>query len=301
MKKILSFIFLTILLVLCCAPYSEASIISDRKYRIEQKRIYNNEVKEIRKLFKIHNEYANLHDIEKLKSLYSEKYYDGDGFNKEVYFKSVEQTWSECEDITYITKIDSVEINGNYASVKVYETANGTLFDNVDGAAVAGEIHSKSVGIYFLDKTSGKWLISGEKVISDESSLLYGDARFMNMEFQAPEQVSSGQEYTATLKVDADSNTFIIASIDSDPVTYPSKAPQSKLRAVPQSQILERNLIANTNNLNEYAVTSLAISRVKNINNDNFRIYMSGLACIMKRVNVVPKNNFIKIEDKDNI
>ena len=54
---------------------------------------------------------------------------------------------------------------------------------------------------------------------------------------------------------------------------------------------------ANTDNLNEYAVASLAISKAKNVQDTTFRVYLAGLACVMKRVNVIPKNNFVKVED----
>ena len=120
----------------------------------------------------------------------------------------------------------------------------------------------------------------------------------MNIEIQAPSQVSSGEEYTATVKVDADKNTFIIGAIDRDPVIYPSTAPKSELRALNKEQELERVLRANTDNINEYAVASLAISKVEQgKEQNNYRIYMAGLACVMKRINVIPKNNFIKIEE----
>ena len=66
---------------------------------------------------------------------------------------------------------------------------------------------------------------------------------------------------------------------------------------MPKSQFLERLIKANSDNINEYAIASLAISKVNNVGGDNFRVYMAGLACVMKRVNVVPKNNFIKLED----
>ena len=66
---------------------------------------------------------------------------------------------------------------------------------------------------------------------------------------------------------------------------------------MPQSQILERLIKANTDNVNEYAIASLAISKAKNLGEDHFQIYMAGLACVMKRVNVVPKNKLIKLED----
>ena len=99
--------------------------------------------------------------------------------------------------------------------------------------------------------------------------------------------------------MDADENTVIIGSIEHDPVVYPSTTPKGPLRTVPKTNVLERIMKANTDNLNEYTVTSLAISKSKTDKYNNTKIYMAGLACLMKRINVVPKNNFIILkEDK---
>lgn len=255
------------------------------------------EVKQIKNLFKIHETYANNHDIKGLETLYSDKYMNNDGFGKEVYFKSIKETWDTCKDLTYETKIVSTNVSGDYASINVEETASGTITDMLDSNPIAGELHSKSTGIYYLEKVNGKWFIVGETALTDESSLLYGDARFMNIEIQAPNQVSAGEVYTTTVKVDAEPDMFIIGAIDRDTVTYPTSTPKSELRAMPQSQTLERLLKANTDNLNEYAVASLAISKAKNVQDATYQIYMAGLVCVMKRVNVIPKNNFIKVED----
>lgn len=299
MRKIILLLVTALTIAPSVFVQADASLISDRAYRTEQKREFKQNLKQIEDLFKTHNQYANAHDLKNLEPLYTDTYINSDGFNKEVYFKSIESTWQSCEDLTYTTKILSVDIDGNYASVNVEETATGTILDTLDFMPVTGEIHSRATGIYHLVKINDKWYISGETAIADESSLLYGDARFMNIEIQAPAQVSAGETYTTTVKVDADPNTFILGSIDHDVMTYPSSTPKNELRALPQSQILERLIKANNKNLNEYAVASLAISKVKLLDQDNFRIYMAGLACVMKRVNVVPKNNYIELKKEE--
>ena len=294
-------IVFTLLLMSLMAPIinqsAEASIISDRAYRAEVRREQKQDIKQIKNLFKNHNELANKHDSKNLAELYADNYINNDGFDKVTYFKSIDSTWKACEDITYTTKVLSITINGDNASVNVEETASGTIVETIESVPVAGEIHSRAQGIYHLIKINGQWYISGETAISDESTLLYGDARFMNIEISSPAQVSSGETYTISLKVDAEDDTFIIGSLDHDPVKYPPKTPKNELRALNQSQTLERIIKANTDNLNEYAVASLAISKVKNLGEEHYRIYMAGLACLMKRVNVVPKNNFIEIEE----
>ena len=299
MKKIIYiFILLGMFSPVFCNG-ANASLVSDRGYRAEQKRYEKNEAKQIKELFKIHYEYANQHDAENLKSLYSDNFVDNDGFNKEVYFKNVVDTWDECSDVSYKAKIKSIKVEGDIALVLVEETATGTVYDNIDIGPATGEIHSKSEGIYHLEKINAKWFISGETVLSDESSLLYGDARFMNISMIAPAQVFSGEQYTATVKVDSDEKVYMIGSIEHDPIVYPAGKTNAPLRVVPPTNILERVLKANSDNLNEYAVASLAISKTKDEGLSNFKIYMVGLACVMKRINVVPKNNFIKFEGKN--
>lgn len=295
-------IIFTLVMALLMAPVTinvaEASLVSNRAYRAEQRRENKQSIKQIKDLFKVHEKFANAHDIKMLQVLYADNYVNNDGFDKDTYFKSIETTWESCKDLTYTTKILSVEINGDNASVNVEETASGTIVDNVlEHIPIAGEIHSVSKGIYYLTKINGKWYISGETSLTDESSLLYGDARFMNIELLTPNQVASGETYSVSLKVDADKETFVVGSIDHDPVTYPANTPKSSLRALSASQTLERYIKANSDNINEYAVASIAVSKVKKAAPEDVRIYMAGLACVMKRVNVVPKNNFIKLED----
>ena len=298
MKKIITIFMSVVLLMSFSALSSDASLVSNRKYRAEQRQENKQNIKQIKALFDVHDKYSNAHDINGLELLYYDNYVNSDGFKKDAYFKSIEETWKTCKDISYKTKILSIDVNGDYANVKVEEMASGTIVEKLMvPVPIAGEIHSKSEGIYHLVKINGKWYISGETALSDESSLLYGDARFMNIELQTPTIVSAGDTYSVLLKVDADEDTFILGSIDHDPVTYPANTPKSQLRSLGVSQTLERFIKANTDNINEYAVASMAISKVRKFAPENVRVYMSGLACVMKRVNVVPKNNYVKLED----
>lgn len=298
MKKIITIIAALFLVLSLTGVSCEASLVSNRKYRAEQRQENKQNIKQIKALFEVHDKYSNAHDIDGLGLLYSDNYINSDGFKKDIYFKSIEETWKTCKDISYTTKIIAIDVNGDYANVKVEETASGTIVEKlVVPVPIAGEIHSKSEGIYHLIKINGKWYISGETALSDESSLLYGDARFMNIELQTPTVVSAGETYSVLLKVDADEDTFILGSIDHDPVTYPANTPKSQLRSLGVSQTLERFIKANTDNINEYAVASMAISKIKKFAPENVRVYMSGLACVMKRVNVIPKNNYVKLED----
>ncbi len=298
MKKILLFIILALLTTAGTINQTQASLVSTGNYRNQQNKIYKAELKQIKNLFKVHEEFANRHDITGLKTLYSDNYMNNDGFNKDTYFKSVEETWEQCKDLTYNSKILSVDINGSNADVSMEESAIGTVYDKADTLSVTGEIHAKSTSIYHLEKKGAKWFIKGETMLTDESALLYGDARFMNIELIAPSQVASGEIYTTIVTADADENTVIVGSLEHDPVVYPTKTPNGPLRTMPKTHILERYIKANTDNINEYAVASLAISKSLTDKLGGTKVYMAGVACLMKRINVIPKNNFAKFEEE---
>lgn len=68
-------------------------------------------------------------------------------------------------------------------------------------------------------------------------------------------------------------------------------------KRLPEEQILERVFNANTDNINEYAVASVGITKSEKIDDELMKVYMNGLAFIITRVNVVPKNNFVNIEE----
>ena len=282
----------------CVNIDAQAALVSTGNHRTQQNKIYKTEVKQIKELFKLHQDFANRHDITGLKSLYSSNYINSDGFKLDIYLKTVEETWEQCKDLTYSSKIISVEINGNNADVSMEESAIGTILDKVDRLSITGEIHAKSKSIYHLEKVSGRWLIKGETMLTDESALLYGDARFMNIELIAPSQVSSGETYTTIVTADADDNTVIVGSLEHDPVVYPTSSPSGPLRTMPKTHILERYIKANTSNINEYAVASLAISKSTTDKFGGTKVYMAGVACLMKRINVVAENSSAKLEDK---
>ena len=91
---------------------------------------------------------------------------------------------------------------------------------------------------------------------------------------------------------------FIAGGVGTAPV-YPQVKCDEVFRKLPEDQVLERVFKANTENLNEYTVASVGITRTEPESESVVRVYMSGLAILMTRVNVIPQNKFIKFEEKD--
>ena len=299
MKKKLSVLLITALLFSIASTLpGQASILTTQKAKIEQNRINRATYNDIKKVIDQQSVYTNKYDLKGLATLYANDFVNSDGFNKDVYFKLIEETWKTYPDITYKTEIKNIEFSDNYATVFTNEIAVATSKENIGDLTVIGELYSTSQCVYHLEKQGTKWLINSEKIIEETSTLKYGDARYINIELNAPKQIGANKDYTTTLKVDAPKDSVVIASINKENIVYPQTKSDEAFRKMPDDNILERVFLSNKDNVNEYAVASIGITRAENYTNNQIRIYMGGLAFIMTRINVIPENKFIKLEDK---
>ena len=276
----------------------QANILTTQKARIEQNRINRATYNDIKKVIDQQSAYTNKYDLKGLASLYANNFVNSDGFNKDVYFKLIEETWKTYPDITYKTEIKNIEFSDNYATVFTNEVAIATSQEEIGDLTAIGELYSTSQCVYYLEKQGAKWLINSEKIIEETSTLKYGDARYINIELNAPKQIGANKDYTTTLKVDAPKDSIVIASINKENIVYPQTKSDDAFRKMPDDNILERVFLSNKDNVNEYAVASIGITRAENYTDNQIRVYMGGLAFIMTRINVIPENKFIKLEDK---
>ncbi len=299
MKKKLSVLLITALLISVTSTLpSQAGILAAQKARIEQNRINKSTYNDIKKVIDQQEIYTNKYDLKGLATLYANDFVNSDGFNKDVYFKLIEETWKTYPDITYKTVIKNIEFSDNYATVFTNETAVATSKEEIGDLTAIGELYSTSQCVYYLEKQGAKWLINSEKIIEETSTLKYGDARYINIELNAPKQIGANKDYTATLKVDAPKDSVVIASINKENIVYPQTKSDEAFRKLPDDNILERVFKSNKENVNEYSVASIGITRAENYTDNQIRVYMGGLAFIMTRINVIPENKFIKLEDK---
>lgn len=299
MKKKLSVLLITALLFSIASTLpGQANILTTQKARIEQNRINRATYNDIKKVIDQQSVYTNKYDLKGLATLYAKDFVNSDGFNKDVYFKLIDETWKTYPDITYKTEIKNIEFSDNYATVFTYETAVATSQEEIGDLTAIGELYSTSQCVYYLEKQGAKWLINSEKIIEETSTLKYGDARYINIELNAPKQIGANKDYTTTLKVDAPKDSVVIASINKENIVYPQTKSDDAFRKMPDDNILERVFLSNKDNVNEYAVASIGITRAENYTDNQIRVYMGGLAFIMTRINVIPENKFIKLEDK---
>ena len=302
MKKNLLLLLTITILFSFITPPSEAGIFDATRATISQSREINTKFKAIRNLLAKQNLFCNKKDFEGLSSLYKEDFINNDGFSKDVYFKLIKDTWKSYPDITYTTEIKSINITNNYATVETYEQAIATSKETLGEIEIIGELHGFAHSVYYLEKIGQNWKITSENVIEEKTILSYGDARYLQINLNAPELVGAGKEYTSNLTVEAPYDSVVVASIGKEKITYPQSRSDEVYRKLPENNTLERIFKANSDNTNEYNIASVGITRAEipdESDPQSIKVYMSGIAFVMSRVNIIPVNKFVKPEVND--
>ena len=244
------------------------------------------------KFFEEHVYYANQNDLSNFLKLYAPSYISNDGFNMESTKELFTDLWKQYNGIRYKNKVNSVAFFGDTAIVNVSEIASAAIKDDSKN----GELKSCVDVIYYLERKGKSWVITGENVISEEIAIIWGDARSVAMYLEAPQLVGAGNEYSAKLFIAPPSGIFAIGSISNEIVSYPQKPQKDVFKKFAQDYTLERIMMANNKSTNEYVVASIGFSRPSVNKATGFNMNLSGYACLIRRVNVVPKNKYIEVK-----
>lgn len=302
MKKII--ILLTALMIFCPKSYA---ITDDNIALLTKKGFFEkqpsssflNPSEEVKRALCMHLKYANTYNFDGLKSMYSEKYINADGLNKDLYFDLIKKTWESYPDIKYKIDIKNIIINGDIAIAQVDEYAIGTTNSKSGIISEKGLLESDSSTVYYFEKINNEWLITSDYIVFEKTFLTYGTAKTMKVDLTAPSHIMANTSYTATLKIEPPKDSFIIASIGRENITYPQTVAEEVFRKLPEDDILERIFTSNNKNVNEYAVASFGITKAELNKGTEIKIYVTGLGFVMSRVNVTPKNELIKVEKNE--
>ncbi len=249
---------------------------------------------QIEDFVKKYNRYSQKNEIEKLKELYDENYVNNDGFDKNTVFKLMQMAQNAYDEVDYETVIEKIEVNGNYATVTAKETANGITTKTINSIEDKGSIYSEVYYTNYLKKEGNKWKILSTEVKSEIVILKYGEAKNMEFQITAPDYISSDAEYEITARTEAPPESFIVGSIINEPIVFPVTQNNDVYRAVKSDEIA-RVVKSNSDNNNEYATVTLAVTRAM-LEPPTVVINMTGMAFIMKRVNVIKKKE-LKLEE----
>ena len=300
MKKVILLFALIILFTVQSFEKAHAGIISDWKANKAAEKELKLTQKSIEKLFELQTLYTNTQKHDKLKQFYSKKYRNSDAFDKNTTFSIIKENYELYPNLIVTLDINNINISENYASVDVFEYAEAKDIkrDDVD---LTGKLEAFAHTIYYLEKTDDNWLIIAEHALEENNSVVFGEAQYLDLKLTAPMIIGAGDEYTSKLEINnLPRKALVMGSITQTPATFPLEDEEQENFRVIEDLSLERIFIANNQNTNEYNIASIGITRGQPIPNGNVKLYLSGLAFVMTRVNVIPENTlYKKIEQQE--
>jgi len=237
---------------------------------------------------------SNLHNVDEVKNYYAQNFISGDGLRKDDLTALIKDTWNNYPDMKYSSEIKDIRVNNNLAAIESYDCATGTSATKSDIANDTGIITSNAHNVLYLQKFGKDWKLVSDKVYYEKTVIKFGNAKKLNITFNSPEQVYSGDKYTASLYSDIPNGIFAFGSITREPVVYPAVKPKELYRQISgDTGILERLMQANTTNNNELAVASIGYIELGEDANATPDVKFTGMAILLQRINVIPKSTFV--------
>lgn len=288
MKRIL----LTVLLFMLFAP---ASFADSKLFKSD---FFNRNVRGVKNTLNSQIKYANKNNFEKFISTYDTEYKNGDGYDLDIYSKLVKELWENYDNIKYGIKIKDISFEPDgTAVVKLIETSSA---DIPVTKKMSGVLKSEADSVYYMKKINGKWKVTADKINDEVTSMLYGDAINLDIKLSAPQEVTPGYEYTASLEFNPPKDTFAIASIAKDKVEYPQKQAKEVFRKLPDDHILERLFVANSDHANEYIIASIGLTKA-DIKDMSIQLSLTGFGYQIIRVNVVDEDKKESTKENNNV
>ena len=286
-KKILIIVTLFILTALPAQSLDIQSLLSQIGFNISSQK---DPKVEITKVLEKQQNYANKKNYKKLKTLFTTDYMSFDGINLDEYIASIEKTQEMHSKLNFRTTINSITVNGDYATVDAIDTTDGitkTGYQEIEGSGI---LNSYSKTFYYLKKEDGEWKINADMVYSEKTNIKYGSAKELDIKLEAPECVKAGSEYNIKISADLPNDMGFVASISTEPIQYPYAAKRDDtIRPMKQDGDLERIVTSNDEGKNEIAVASIAIAKAEIVDKSQLSVKMNGIAFLASRVNVIPK------------
>lgn len=236
---------------------------------------------------------SNKHSLDAVLKHYSPRFVSGDSLSLEEIQHLIEETWKTYPDIQYSTKTMEIRVNGDWATVESLDTARATAIPESTISKKSGTLESRSRGLLFLKRIGKTWEIVSDYTVYESATILYGEAQNLKVGLSTPDQVFSGEPYTAKIDIQMPAGTFAIATISKEPLVYPQLKAEEKFRSLSDEQdSLERVFQANNSNNNEMVTATVGLTQIGQDDQDRPTIKLNGIATIVKRVNVLPKSKF---------
>ncbi len=225
----------------------------------------------------------NAHNLDGVMANYADEYVNNDGLDKKAVTALTQEFWKTYPDARSNSKTKQIRVEGNFATIESRDTATGSTAKEMPGIGTKGDLNSVSEGQLYMRKYGTSWRIVGDRIDYEKVRVAFGLAKQLDALFVAPEQVKSGNQYSAKLEVKLPPELGAVGSITSQPLQYPQITPADAWRPIDSdTHTLERMMPANTSNHNELLMATVGITNAS-------KNSLMGISFLTRRLNVVPK------------
>jgi len=267
--------------------FNEEAYINEKLASIGFGKYINKDPKdEIIQLFANIDKYSDSGDIRRLRYFFSKDFINNDGFDYNIYLKSVKEGADTITNRKSKTEILDINVFENYAIVHVKENGEATTVKESPDNLGKGILILNAEIYYTLQKEGRSWKILSANVVDEICRMLYGEAKNMYFSLNTPMQVKENSEYTATLSFNQIPGCVAMSSISSEPIIYPVPKNKDIYKTVKQDGVLERIFKANNSGYNDYVIASVGITKPEMLPDGAVNVRVIGTAYILKRVNI---------------
>lgn len=236
---------------------------------------------------------SNKHNLEGILHAYNPNFMSGDNMALPELKSLIQETWQSYPKIQYTTKLKSIRVNGDFATVETDDVATAVIDKpEAEGMPIdlPGKLYSESNNTLYLKRAGSVWEIMSDTINYEMATIRYGSADDIELTLETPEQVKSGESYSAIFNVEPQPGAFVIASINNQELIYPHPQVDDKFRPMNSSnKSVQRVLKANLSNRNEIVTATVGITRIGEAQEgDRPSLGLDGIATIVKRVNIIP-------------
>lgn len=263
---------------------------SDKEFSLDPDlTAYAKERGEIESILKNIETQWNAHNLEAVMANYADDYVNNDGLDKKAVTELTKEFWKTYPDARSSSKTKQIRVEGNFATIESRDTATGSTAKEMPGIGTKGDLNSVSEGQLYMRKYGTNWRIVGDRIDYEKVRVAFGMAKQLDALFIAPEQVKSGNQYSAKLEVKLPPELGAVGSITSQPLQYPQIQPSDTWRPIDgDTHTLERVLPANTSNHNELLMATVGITNAS-------KNSLMGISFLTRRLNVVPKSENLPV------
>ncbi len=241
---------------------------------------------------------SDKNDIEGIKKYYSDNYKSHDGYNKDQVMEIFETARKLYPSSKTKETIKKVDVEGDL--IKIYIDEISTTKFTVKGEDASytekGKIKGKMVSVADYSMTYKKendsLLVVADEIFSEVTDIRYGEAMEADFKMDAPKTLKPKEEFTVKITLVVPEDRVAVGSIGHDKIVYPVEKYWDPYRAIDSTGILERVMIANGDNTNEYANATYAfIKSAGPKSKSKYKAVISGMGFYVQRMNMEKTKN----------